>query len=177
MTWRVGYMTTLNGVPIQGLLGGLIRWVTPTNTTTGTALSGYVSPNLQGLNFSHKGEVAKIPDQAGRTATLIVTDEWIELTFDVIPQADTLANAKLSGTMPPLLSKAEICGLPIIPIGSFADGLNTHTAAFAGDGTSTQPWVYEGDGGADGKAKEHWDGKITLRRYTQILKASTYTVV
>lgn len=170
-------MTTLNGVPLQGLTGGLIRFLTPTNSSVGSSLAGYVSPNLQGLDFSHKGEVSKISDQGGATAVLYVCDEWIELTFDYIPQGTTSANAKLSAQIPPLLSKAEICGLPVIPIGSFADGLNTHTAAFAGDAASTQPWIYEGDGGGTGKHKEHWDGKITLRRYTNILKTSTFAVV
>jgi hypothetical protein len=175
-------MTTLNGVPLQGLLGGILRWKSPTNSSVGTAISAYVSPNLQGLDFSHKGEVSKIADQGGATAVLYVCDEWIELTFDYIPQGATSADAKNAATIPPLLSKAEICGLPVIPIGSFADGLNTHTGTatsspFGGDAASTQPWVYEGDGGGSGKNKEHWDGKITLRRYTGILKTSTYSLV
>lgn len=166
-------MTTLNGVPLQGLSGGTIRCKNP-DSSTGTLVSGYVSPNLQGLDFNHKGEIARIPDQSGQTATLIVTDEWIELTFDFIPQGATLANAKLSAQVPQLLAKFEICGLPIIPIGSFADGLNTHTSAFGGDAASTQPWIYEGDSGGSGKAKEHWDGKLTLRRYVGIPKTSVY---
>jgi hypothetical protein len=72
--------------------------------------------------------------------------------------------------MPEPLSKAAITGLPIIQIGTFADGLNTN-------GANTQPWIYEGDGGIAGKAKEKWDGKITLRRYKDILAAAAYTVV
>jgi hypothetical protein len=169
-------MTTLNGVPIQGLNGGLIRFKNP-DGATGTLIGGYVSPNLQGLDFSHKGEVTRIPDQSGATAVLYVCDEWIELTFDFIPQGSSSANAKISAQLPKILAKAEVCGLPVIPIGSFADGLNTHTANFAGAGSSTQPWIYEGDGGGNGKAKEHWDGKITLRRYTGIDTGAAYVTV
>lgn len=171
-------MTTLNGIPLQGLEGGLVRFKTPTNGSTGTASgAGYVSPNLQGLDFSHKGEVKKIRNQAGQFATIMITDEWIELTFDYIPQSDTLANAKLAAVIPPLGSKFEICGLPVFAIGNFVDGLNTHTANFAAPGTSTQPWIYEGDGGGGGKAEpEPWNGKLTLRRYYNIPSTATYTV-
>lgn len=170
-------MNTLNGVPIQGMTGGMIRFKTPHDGQVGDALAGYVSPNLQGVSFNHKGDVGNIPNQGGAKATLYVTDEWIELTFDYIQMGSTTANALASAQLPPLLSKAEICGLPVFPIGSFADGLNTHTANFAAPGTSTQPWIYEGDGDGSGKAKEHWDGKLTLRRYLNIPSSATYAIV
>lgn len=158
--------TFLNGVLLQGLTGGAIAFTQP----SGTAMTGYVSPNLQGFSLNHKGEIDRVPNQGGVTSTLIITDEWIELTFDYFPQGTTAANAKLSAWIPELGSKAAVSGLPIIKIGTFADGLNTN-------GGSTQPWIYEGDGGLDGKAKEKYDGKITLRRYVGILTGSTYTTI
>lgn len=155
--------TFLNGKLLLGV-PGTITFTTP----AGSAITGYVSPNLQGLSAGHKAEVARIPNSSGQTTALIVTDEWIELTFDYIPQGTSDANARASGTLPPILSKAAVAGLPIIQIGAFADGLNT-------DGSTTQPWIYEGDGGIEGKAKEHWDGKITLRRYVNIASTAAYS--
>lgn len=155
--------THLNAKHLQGLTGGAIAFTEP----SGSAITGYVSPNLQGCDWSHKGEVEKVLNQAGNTGSLIVTDEYIEMTFDYVPQGTSDANARKSAATPALLSKAAISGLPIIQIGSFADGLNTN-------GATTQPWIYEGDGGGSGKAKEKWDGKITLRRYVDITSAAAY---
>lgn len=158
--------TFLNGVNLQGLTNGAIAFTQP----SGTVISGYVSPNLQGLDIKHDGTIDRVPNQAGQTASLMVTDEWLELTFDYFPQGSSAANAKKSAILPELLSKAAITGLPIFQIGAFADALNT-------DGASTQPWVYEGGGGYSGKAKEKWDGKITLRRYVAIASGATYVTV
>jgi hypothetical protein len=169
--------TSLNNAILQGLTGGELRWKTPTDGTVGTDIgSAWVSPNLQGCDVSHHAEIIKLPNQAGQTATILITDEWIEVTFDYIQQGSTTANSIKSALLPPPGSKAEICGFPVIKIGNFADGLNTHTSGFSGDATSTQPWIYEADAGINGKAKENWDGKVTLRRYIAILKTSTYTV-
>ena len=156
--------THVNLRSLQGLTGGTIAWTVPESDgdpAAGAALAGYVSPNLQGFALSHKCEVEKIPNQSGNTASMIITDEYLEITWDYIPQGTNRANALAAAQLPPPGSKGEIEGLPIIKIGNFTDGLNT-------DGASTQPWIYEGDGGLDGKVKEHWDGKITLRRYRDI---------
>lgn len=158
--------TFLNGVNLQGLSGGAIAFTQP----SGTALTGYVSPNLQGFSLSHKAAVEMVPNQAGQQASMMITDEWIELTFDYFPQGTTAANAKLSATLPEVGSKAAITGLPIVQIGAFVDGLNTN-------GSSTQPWIYEADGGLDGKSKEKWDGKIALRRYVGITSGAAFVTV
>jgi hypothetical protein len=142
---------------LQGLTGGTIV----IKGTDGAPIAGYVSPNLQGFDLTHKATVDRVANQSGNTASLIITDEFIQITFDFIPQGTSLANALKSATIPPPGATAAITGLPIIPIGSFADGLNT-------DGTSTQPWIYETDAGVNGKAKEKWEGKITLTRYVGI---------
>lgn len=127
----------------------------------GTAIAGYVCPNIQGLEFSHKGKVEKIPDQSGNTGAIIAFDDYIEVTFDFIPQGTSEANARTSALIPQLLATATITGFPIIKLGPFTDGLNT-------DGGSTQPWIYEGDGSGSGNAESHWTGKVTLRRYVSI---------
>ena len=148
---------------IQGLSGGTMQLFDTDGTTQiGTS---YVCPNLQALDVTHKAEYEEIPNQAGATGSLIITNEWIEITFDTIPQGTNDANARNSAAIPPAGATARITGLPIIRIGPFADGLNTN-------GASTQPWFYLGDGGLGGAAKEHWNGKITLRRYPAITTAA-----
>lgn len=155
--------THLNAKLLQGLTGGTIAFTQP----NGAAITGYVSPNLQSLRYSHKGEIKKVPTQGGNTGALVACDEFIELTFDFIPQGTSDANARESASVPELLSTGQVSGLPIIQIGSFADGLNTN-------GASTQPWIYEGDADGGGAAKEVWDGKITLRRYVSIASGAAW---
>lgn len=164
--------TFFNGKMLQSLTGGTIVFTEPpaSGSGAGSTIAGYVSPNLQNLDLLHKGDVDLVPNQAGQIASLIVTDEWIELVFDYFPQGTDDTNARASATLPKIGSKAAITGLPIVQIGSFADGLNTN-------GSSTQPWIYLGDGGVGGHAKEKWDGKITLRRYVNITSAAAYVVV
>lgn len=162
-----GQTVHVNAKLQQGLVGGTIAFTQP----SGTSITGYVSPNLQGLAASHKATVDRIPNQGGRTGALIINDEYIELTFDYFPQGSTDAASRASATLPEPGSKAAVSGLPIIQIGTFVDGLNTN-------GSSTQPWIYEGEGGdVSGKAKEKWDGKISLRRYTDIPSGAAYTLV
>lgn len=151
----------INARNLQGLTGGTIAIKNP----DGTALSGYVSPNIQSISAGHKASVDRVPNQSGNTGALIITDEYIELAFDFIPQGTSLTNAKASASVPQAGSSAAITGFPIIRLGPFADGFNT-------DGASTQPWIYEADGSLDGHAKEKWDGKLTLRRYTDITLAT-----
>ena len=164
--------THFNGKHVQSLTGGAIVFTEPpaSGSGAGSTIAGYVSPNFQNLDVLHKGDVDLVPNQAGQISSLIVTDEWIELTFDYFPQGTDDTNARASATLPKIGSKAAITGLPIVKLGSFTDGLNT-------DGASTQPWIYLGDGGVAGHAKEKWNGKITLRRYVAISSAASYVVV
>lgn len=142
----------LNKRNLQGLTGGTITLKQP----DGSAYSGYVSPNLQGLEVAHKATSDKVANQSGNTGAIIITDEYLEVTFDFIPEGTSLANALASARIPQPGSTAVIAGLPVIPMGTFTDGLNASS------------WIYEADAGVNGKAKEHWDGKITLRRYVDI---------
>lgn len=146
---------------IQGLAGGTIAFKNP----DGSSIAGYVSPNLQGLDISHKASVDRVPNQSGDTGCIIITDEYIEVAFDFFPQGSTLTFALASAQIPQAGASAQISGLPIIKLGPFADGLNTN-------GATTNPWIYEADGGLNGKAKEKWDGKITMRRYVAITNAT-----
>jgi hypothetical protein len=135
---------------------GTIAWKNPDGTAFAPG-AGYVSPNLQGLDYSHKGKVDKILNQAANTGALVITDEYIELSFDYIPQGTSDATARAAAAVPPLGSSATITNLPIIQIGTFADALNAAN------------WIYEGDGGGSGKiGSPNWDGKISLRRYVDI---------
>lgn len=130
-----------------------------------TALTGYVSPNMQSLKANHKADVKTTKGQNGKTTTAYYSDEQIELTFDVIPEGTTpgsaIVEAKKSAGLPAVGSAFTITGLPIIVIGAFTDGLNTN-------GTSTQPWIYEGGGTISGEADEKWTLSLPLKRYEGI---------
>src|SRR5438128_11696061 len=101
---------------LQGFSGATIAWKNPDGTTFAPG-AGYVSPNIQGLDYSHKGKVDKILNQAANTGALVITDEYIELSFDYIQQGSTEAHARESAAVPPLGSSATIAGLPVIQIG------------------------------------------------------------
>ncbi len=133
-----------------------------------TALSGYISPNLTTLKVKHGAEVDRIRAQTGDTASAIYSDEYLECTFDFIPEGTTIANAILSAGIPPAGSGVTITGLPIIHLGPFTDGLNTNAA-------NTQPWIYEADGNQNGNSEKKWDGSMTLRRYIGITSATAVT--
>lgn len=137
---------------LQGLTGGTITLVNP----DGSAITGYVSPNLQGLNYSHKAQVDRVPNQSGNTGSLIIRDDMLEITFDFFPQGTNAANAALSALVPAAGASAVIAGLPVIQLGGFADAFNSDA------------WIYEGDANGTGSATEKWTGQITLRRYKDI---------
>ena len=145
---------------IVGLAGGTITF-SPT-------LTGSVTYDERSLRLSHNGSISNIKDKSGDTVGLVATDEMLECAFTFIPYGASTTAAKLSAQAPDLLAGATISGFPPIPMGSFADALNTET-----DG---QPWIYEGgwevNGTGDG---EPWTASFTMRRYLGITSATVIT--
>lgn len=139
---------------IRGLSGGAIS----AKDGSDVLLSGYVSPNLQSLRVSHQADVKRGLDQDGDIASLSASGEFLECQFDIVPEGSTIANAKKSAGLPPILGTFEISGLPIIAMGAFTDALNT-------DDANTQRWVYEGDGEINVLAEDDATMSLTLRRY------------
>ncbi len=136
--------------------------------TLGCSLAGYVSPNLQTLRLQHAAESDKIKGQAGNTTGLILQDDMLECTFEVIPEGTTVANAKTSAGLPAAGTTFTITGLPIIAAGGFADALNT-------GGGNTQPWIYEGGGQIHGDKAGKWTATLPLKRYPGITSGTAIT--
>ena len=125
-----------------------------------TAISGYVCPNLSGSGLTHSFDVDEVSDQAGNINALIGgMKEKLECEFDFIAQGSSVANAKISATLPTALSIAKITGAPIIPVGAFSDAYNTNVV--------TVPWIYMG-GTLTESAGGKMTGKIKLVRYINI---------
>ena len=133
-----------------------------------SAVSGYISPNIKTLKLGHTSDVDRIKSQAGGITSLIGSGDYLECTFDFIPEGSSIANAKLSAGIPAVLSGVTITGLPILAIGPFSDALNTN-------GTNTQPWFYEGGGSVNGESEQKWTSTLPLRRYLEITSATAIT--
>lgn len=134
---------------------------------TVAGLSGTISYDERSLRVVHQGEITKVKNEAGETIGLIATNEGIEATFTMIPYGTNKTNAIASLAAPPLLAGVTITGMDVVPIGSFADGLNVT------GGGNAQPWIYEGgweiSGTGDG---EPWTITVTLRRYPLVTSAT-----
>jgi hypothetical protein len=144
---------------VLGLGAGSILFTNPDGTTS----SGTVSPKPVSFDATHGGDVMPIKDQNGLTVGYIANDESIEVTFDVVPEGTTFANALTSAGIPKLLAKAVITGLKIVAIGPFSDGLNV-----GGAGILANPWIYLGGAKLNGSADKPWGYSITLKRSPNI---------
>lgn len=143
---------------VYGLAGGTIVFTAP----SGSAISGYITPNLQSLRFTHQGAVDEIKGQDGEYNSFLTKAEKVECEFSYIPEGSTIANAKASAQLPPLGSSAVLSGLPVIACGSFSDVFNTGV------------WYYQGGGSDTGPHDANWTGTFTLHRYPGI---STTTAI
>lgn len=132
------------------------------------SLSGYVSPNLKTLRLGHNNTADEIKGQDGEISALIFSGDYIECTFDFIPQGTTVANAKKAAGVPASGAGVTVTGLPIIAFGPFSDALNT-------DSGNTQPWIYFGGGSISGESEQKWTATLPLRRYIGITSATAIT--
>ena len=126
--------------------------------------SGHVMPNVQSADLTHEGESERIKSSSGEYTGIIMSGEKLSCSFDVIVEADTLANAAIAGSLPPLGATFKLRGLPVVAAGSFSDGFNV-----ADSGAYIQNrWFYEGGGAVSGKATSHYTLRVTLHRYPSI---------
>lgn len=120
------------------------------------SLPAYFSPNLQGGSVSHNTEIDRVPNERGQIEGVIPTQEFLEISFNVVPRGASTTQAKASAGLPLPCQGITITGLPVMRIGSFADALN---------GTN---WVYEGGGEVTMSSTEKWSMTLPLRRYPAI---------
>lgn len=127
-----------------------------------TTLAGYVSPNLQTLRANHNADITEIKGQDGNVNGLIANNDWVECTFDFIPQGATVANSKASAGTPAAGTGFTLAGLPIITFSGVVDIFNSGA------------WIYVG-GTFELPADRNAVGSITLRRYPGITSTTAIT--
>jgi hypothetical protein len=125
-----------------------------------SALTSYISPNLQSAALGHISDVKPSKGQAGQTSALFNAEEILELTIEAIPEGTTVANAKTSAGLPPPLSAVTLTGFPVVIVGNFADAFN---------GTN---WIYEGGGKINAVNDDKWTMTLPLKRYAGISSAA-----
>ena len=127
-----------------------------------SAISGYVAPTLQGSGLTHSFDSDETRNQAGDVDSVIVgMGEKIECEFDFIARGSTLADAKISATLPTPGAWVKITNAPVVAVGSFTDAYNYVST------TQEQPWLYIG-GSLTESAGGKMTGKIKLVRYAGI---------
>jgi len=158
-------LTHLYGVPAVFVM----------NSASGSAVTGYVTPNIQSGGITHGLESSKIKSTTGEYVGIILHGEMLECTFDCIPEGSVLdvnfattGSPSISARLPVVGGQVQITGLPIIPIGSFTDAFNTNA-------TNVQRWVYEGGGSIKGDSGSHWTMTLPLKRYPSIAAAAVAT--
>lgn len=142
--------------------GTPISFTIKTPGSGSTSLTGYVYPIITGVNVSHQAETDMIKNESGDVVAVITHGEYLEATFECVPSGGTLADARTSATLPALGSTVIITGADVIPIGSFADGINVT------DGDSTtigKRWIYLGGGTVRTSSDGHATMSLPLKRF------------
>ena len=128
--------------------------------------------NLQSVRVSTNGEVDQIVGQSGEIESVMFTGDFLEASFEVIPEGATLANAYLGCAIPQRGTRFTATGfgtkpdgtITLVPIGPF---LNSGVNSSGTSVTDTQPWVFisgELNAGVNGK----WTASWTMRRYPNV---------
>lgn len=151
-------------VPIRGTSAAVGTPVTFTITTAaGGSISGYVMPITSGIQITHTASRDNVIDGDGEVVGVGAWGEYLEATFTLIPSAATLANARISATLPTVLSTVAITGADVIAVGPFADAINVTSGDPGGN-----KWIYEGGGSLSVTAGGQTTMTLPLRRYPEI---------
>lgn len=149
-------------VPIRGTGAAVGTPVSFTITTAaGGSIAGYVMPITSGISLQHQSSRDLLLDGDGEVSGSGAWGEYLEATFTLVPSGTTLANARVSATLPTIMSTVAITGADVVAVGSFADAFNTN-------GSSTQKWIYEGGGSLGFTQSGQATMTMPLRRYSAI---------
>jgi len=131
----------------------------------GVSITAYKSPIISVLNLRHVASKDTVVNEGGDTLAVIVFNEHIECTLELVPAGVDRAEARAGATVPPGGSTATITGADVIACGPFSDAINVT----AGDPGGNK-WIYEGDGVTPNlRDSGHGTVSITLRRYPKIV--------
>jgi len=154
-----------------------------TNGSPGTAITfvmynqanseiagGYVTPTVNGYNLTHNADIQRTKNGEGDVDNTTGSGEFLECQFDLFPTGSSLAAARLSAQVPPLMSTVVISGADVVACGPFTDAVNVTSG-----GIQANRWIYEGGG----SVKFANDGAailtLTLRRYPAIAGGGALT--
>jgi hypothetical protein len=126
------------------------------STDGSTVINASASAIFQSGSLKHEADIKRLRDGKGARCTVISTDETLTLDVTAVPvgavSASTLADAIKAATLPPALGFCTIANAPVIPMGPYADALNSAN------------WMYEGGGSIEISNENEWALKFTVTR-------------
>lgn len=150
-------------------------------TAAGAAISDltaavYASPEITDITYKMLGKMEEQAGTVGNIAHIEISQEGVEITFTLLPNAATKANALLGSNVFRVGSPVKISGAPVVmapghadtAASPFDDLLNTGTL-----GTHPTAWVTS----HDIKMSTNGDttGTITVRRYVGMTSVAAVT--
>lgn len=131
----------------------------------GTSVVGWVMPNLTAADITHHASEEMIRSKTGAITSAIVSGEYLECTFQMVPEADSVANAAKSAAIFSAGTTFVITGMPVIAGGPFPDAFNVATS---GSAPSTNRWIYFSGGSSKHANTGIATQSITLRRFVEL---------
>ena len=130
----------------------------------GTSVSGYIMPNLQAADITHHASEEMIRSKTGAITSGLVAGEYLECTFQLIPESDSVANAAISATIYPAGTTFAITGMPAVAVGPFPDAFNVSGST----APTKNRWVYFSGGSSKHSNTGMATQSITLRRFVEL---------
>lgn len=154
-------------VPIRGTsatVGSPITFTILGPGGTAPIASGYVTPIVSGITITHQGSSDTVLNGDGEIVGVGAWGEYFEATFTLIPVGASEAAARLSATLPPLMSTVEIAAADPIQAGSVS-------SIIVASGTSR--WLYVGGGSLSLSQDGQATMTLPLRRYPSVSTANS----
>lgn len=141
-----------------------IAWYTPANVAI--TCTGQIVP-LSG-SIQHSADTRAIRDNHGNDVTVFWTNERVVVEIVAVPfgatGANTLAAAITAATLPAPGGWMTISNAPDIPMGSFANVLES------------ADWMYNGDGRIEMASDGEWGIRFSATRRSNLTKAAAAVV-
>jgi len=150
-------------------IGGAPATLTVYDAAGSAVVSGYVSPLMEGQDLTHNADSELIRNSLGEVVGVVTYNNNLELTISFIPAAtDSVANAKLSASLPDAGGTVIIADAPVVEIGGYTDALNAATG---------NRWIYKGGGSIKTTATGVARMTLPLVRYAGISASGAATTL
>jgi hypothetical protein len=147
------------------LFGVPATFVAYQSNAHGSTVVGWVMPNLQAADITHHASEEMIRSKSGAITSGIVSGEYLECTFQLIPESDSVANAAKSAAIFSAGTTFVISGMPTIAAGPFPDAFNVDSG---GTAPATSRWIYFSGGSSKHSNTGIVTQSITLRRFVEL---------